>query len=124
MHFLARRHPAADLPNSGEKLEAWCRDIWRRKEATLEQFYERDRSFAINGLQPAVTPAKEAWVQRVLWLSVAFWLVFLMGVINALVFLPLFRWYCLLSALTYAVLSKFLGGMDGMIYSASGTDET
>nr|KAG5699729.1 hypothetical protein BaRGS_022127 [Batillaria attramentaria] len=62
VHFLALRHPIADVPSSAERLENWCRDLWRRKESTLEKFYNQDRTFSKNRLGPVVSPATEAWL--------------------------------------------------------------
>nr|KAG5699730.1 hypothetical protein BaRGS_022128 [Batillaria attramentaria] len=62
IHFLAQSFRASDLPDSSsEELEAWCRDIWRKKEATLETFY-KDKAFPVSGDGPVVVaPEKERW---------------------------------------------------------------
>ncbi|XP_076442043.1 lysocardiolipin acyltransferase 1-like [Babylonia areolata] len=116
VHFLVQAHPISHLPQSAEKLEAWCRDVWLEKEGRLERFY-REKSFAVNGEGLAVEEEVEASVQRLLWLVVGFWGLFMCGVVYALLAWPLFKWYCLLSALTFVFIGRSYGGVDNLLYA-------
>lgn len=116
VHFCVQHFPAKDLPQSTEKLEEWCRQLWLEKETTLGKFYEA-KTFAVNGEKPVASVEKERRVRIQLWAVMAFWSTFLLGVCYALLFFPLFKWYCILSAATYVFIDKQYGGVDSLLYA-------
>ena len=117
VHFCVHNYLVSELPEAPDKLEAWCCDIWRDKEQRLERFY-KEKTFAVNGEGSAVLEEKERSVQQLFWCVVVFWAVFLAGVMYAFLFWPLFKWYCLLSIVTFVFLGHSYGGVDSLLYAA------
>ena len=116
VHFYAQNHLVSKMPESSEKLEAWCRKTWHEKEVTLRRYY-KEKTFTVNGEGPAVSLEKEKSVHQLLWCTVVFWAVFLTAVFYALVFFPLFKWYCILSAITFVFIGRSYGGVDALLYA-------
>ncbi|KAK7103701.1 lysocardiolipin acyltransferase 1-like [Littorina saxatilis] len=116
VHFYAQNHLISEMPESTDKLEDWLRNTWREKEVALKKFYQV-KGFHVNGENSAVSEEKERSVQRLLWGVVVFWAVFLTVVFYSLIFFPLFKWYCILSALTFVFIGRSYGGVDSLLYS-------
>lgn len=115
VHFYAHNHLASELPATPEKLEAWCRSIWQEKEVLLKRFYE-EKTFATNGKVSAVSKEKESSIRLLMQSVIAFWAVFVMMVFWALIFVPMFKWYCILSTLTFVFIGRSYGGVDALLY--------
>jgi hypothetical protein len=118
VHFYARNHAASALPNTPDQLEAWCRTLWKEKEARLGQFYDNQKTFVTNGEKAAVSEEKEASIRLLMYCVLVFWVAFLLWVGWSLVFFPLFKWYCIVSALFFVFIGRSYGGVDSLLYSS------
>ena len=118
VHFHAKTYSASDLPSDPDKLEAWCRNVWLQKEDSLKAFYGERKSFAVNGEKGAVSEEKEAAVKLLMQVVIGFWSVFLSVVAVSLFAFPLFKWYCIFSALSFLYIGRSYGGVDAILYSS------
>lgn len=114
IHFLAKRHRERDIPKNSEDLEKWCKSIWKKKEQTLKEFYEKNTfgEGVKNGLQK-----DESRVQHLFRFATMFWTLFMMAVCWMLYYHPLFRWYSLILGIVFASISRY-GGVDNLLFNS------
>ncbi|KAM4693187.1 lysocardiolipin acyltransferase 1 isoform 1-T2 [Discoglossus pictus] len=112
IHFHVHRYPVSSLPDSKEKLQLWCQERWKEKEARLRAFYEGERYFDVTR-RSKIPPCKsELRVHLIKFLSLLYWTSFSVAMIVLLFMYSLVRWYFLLVILVFVLQQKCFGGLE------------
>ncbi|XP_033104011.1 lysocardiolipin acyltransferase 1-like [Anneissia japonica] len=125
VHTKIRRYPISSLPTTDKDIQEWCLQRWMEKEETLRKFYEDDRKFVNDTCVDSPggdTPLEgKSCRQRsnpiFLYLSLVYWLVFLLVSLYFLYAYSLARWFFLVVCVFYAVQGLLRDGIDQLIVS-------
>ncbi|ESO92039.1 hypothetical protein LOTGIDRAFT_217193 [Lottia gigantea] len=117
IHFFVQTYNISDLPSDSESIAEWCQKRWAEKEKRLEEYYTcNKKSFPCENNK---LHCDEGTIRIYLYLSLAFWLSFLILVLFSLVYVWYFKWYCVLAICIFSCIQFFKGGVDDILFSSS-----
>lgn len=117
VHFDIKRYHVDELPSDSEEgLSNWLCTIWKRKEARLAQFYEKDKKFLPSCEQfiwPVETAGIGYYCAFMFWtLSTTFWAYITYRYMAV-------KFFFCFSCLFYVCCQKFFGGVDLLALSVA-----
>jgi len=107
---IKRYKLSADIPDSSAGVEMWLRSRWDEKEQCIERFHSSSDHVIGEPLQAQTISAE--WVPIYYYLSMAFWLVFMLLVIVIYMVSSVVWWLSFAVSVFFVVMSSCYGGFE------------
>lgn len=114
IHFYIKTFSNQAIPDSKEKLDAWCVNQWKRKEKFLSYFYEKK----VSDEQEMEQVCNEDLIKSLFLVSWVLWTILEILFMLILWYYPILWVYVIVCTIFYICICKFTRGFGLLIASA------
>eukprot|EP00111_Clytia_hemisphaerica_P008649 TCONS_00025286-protein len=111
IHCFFKRYQVDELPTEDGALGDWCKERFAEKEERLKEFYKQKRFTGPGTEQDVTTRKQEDHANITNYISLIFWVSFVLYSIQAVWCSSFLFWYTIIVSIIHAVISA-VGGMD------------